>query len=142
MSTDLYPTLLDLAELPLIPEQHVDGLSLKPLLSGKKAILGREAIYFHYPHYHHINTMGPAGAVRMGDYKLIEVYESGQCELYNLREDIGEQKNLASRKPELVATMKKMLQEWREQSGSKMTTLNPRYTAANDWRNKNSKAAK
>ncbi len=142
VSTDIYPTLLDLAGLPLIPEQHVDGLSLKPLLSGKKAILGREAIYFHYPHYHHINTMGPAGAVRMGDYKLIEVYESGQCELYNLREDIGEQKNLASQKPELVAKMKKMLQEWREQSGSKMTTLNPRYTAANDWRKKNSKAAK
>jgi arylsulfatase A-like enzyme len=142
VSTDIYPTLLELAGLPLIPEQHVDGVSLKPLLSGKKATLGREAIYFHYPHYHHINTMGPAGAVRMGDYKLIEVYESGAVELYNLREDIGEQKNLASQKPELVAKMKEMLQEWRGQSGSKMTTLNPRYTVANDWRNKKSKAAK
>lgn len=142
VSTDIYPTLLDLAGLPLMPEQHVDGVSLKPLLSGKKATLGREAIYFHYPHYHHINTMGPAGAVRMGDYKLIEVYESGEVELYNLREDIGEQKNLASQKPELMAKMKKMLQVWRKQSGSKMTTLNPRYTVANDWRNKKSKAAK
>jgi arylsulfatase A-like enzyme len=142
VSTDIYPTLLDLAGVPQLPQQHVDGVSLKPLLSGKKATLGRDAIYFHYPHYHHINTMGPAGAVRMGDYKLIEVYETGKLELYNLREDIGEQNDLAKEKPALVAKLKKMLHDWREATGSKMTTPNPGYDKANDWRNKAKKSAK
>ena len=136
VSTDLYPTILQLAGLPLRPEQHVDGVGLKPLLTGKAESLGREAIYFHYPHYHHINTMGPAGAVRMGDYKLIEVYESGKVELYNLREDVGEQKDLAESMPELAARMKKMLHDWREASGSLMPTLNSEYQEANDWRGK------
>ena len=140
VSTDIYPTLLDLAGLSLRPQQHVDGVSLKPLFNGKKATLGREAIYFHYPHYHHINTMGPAGAVRMGEYKLIEVYESGKVELYNLREDIGEQNDLAEQKPKLAARMKKMLHTWRKKSGAKMTSVNSQYTAANDWRTKHSKA--
>ena len=142
VSTDIYPTLLDLAGLPLMTEQHVDGVSLRPLLDGKKTTLGREAIYFHYPHYHHINTMGPAGAVRMGDYKLIEVYETGKLELYNLREDLGEQNDLAKQKPELAAKMKKMLHDWRTQTDSKMTKLNPGYNQANDWRKKSRKAVK
>ncbi|MGB2559552.1 MAG: sulfatase [Akkermansiaceae bacterium] len=136
VSTDIYPTLLDLVGLPLIPEQHVDGVSLKRLLDNGGKTLEREAIYFHYPHYHHINTMGPAGAVRMGDYKLIEVYETGKLELYNLAEDIGEHNDLAAQKPELAAKMKNMLHKWRKESGSAMTTANPGYKKANDWRNK------
>ena len=136
VSTDIYPTLLELAGLPLNPKQHVDGLSLKPLLDGGKVSLDREAIYFHYPHYHHINTMGPAGAVRAGDYKLIEVYETGKVELYNLREDIGESKDLAQQKPQLTAKLTKMLHDWRKQSGALMTTPNPEYVKAKDWRNK------
>ena len=136
VSTDIYPTLLDMAGLPLRPQQHVDGISLKPLFNGKKATLGRKAIYFHYPHYHHINTMGPAGAVRVGDYKLIEIFETGKVELYNLREDIGEQVDLAGEKPALVAKLSKMLHDWRKESGSQMTAKNPKYQKANDWRKK------
>jgi arylsulfatase A-like enzyme len=136
VSTDLYPTILELAGLPLRPEQHVDGVSLKPLAAGEKDALEREALYFHYPHYHHINTMGPAGAVRMGDFKLVEVYETGTVELYNLSDDIGEQHDLADQMPELAARMKKMLHNWRVESGSKMTTVNPDYEEANDWRKK------
>jgi arylsulfatase A len=97
------------------------------LLNGSKAALGREAIYFHYPHYHHINTMGPAGAVRMGDYKLIEVFETDKVELYNLRDDLSEQNDLAKQKPELAAKMKKMLLDWRRHSGAAMTQINPEY---------------
>lgn len=134
ISNDLYPTILDLAGLPLRPEQHVDGVSLKALASGDQESLAREAIYFHYPHYHHINTMGPAGAVRLGDYKLVEVYETGDIELYNLKDDIGEHKDLSAEMPELAARMQKMLHDWRTESGSKMTTLNPDYTEENDWR--------
>jgi arylsulfatase A-like enzyme len=79
--------------------------------------------------------MGPAGAVRKGDYKLVEVYETGAVELYNLRNDIGEEKNLARAMPELAASMKKMLHDWRENSGSKMPVPNPDYHAEKDWRN-------
>ena len=136
VSTDIYPTLLELAGLPLLPQQHVDGVSLNSLLDGGEQSLDREAIYFHYPHYHHINTMGPAGAVRAGDYKLIEVFETGKVELYNLREDIGESKNLAQQNPQLTAKLTKMLHDWRKQSGALMTTPNPEYVKAKDWRNK------
>ena len=136
VSTDIYPTLLELAGLPLLPQQHVDGVSLNSLLDGGEQSLDREAIYFHYPHYHHINTMGPAGAVRAGDYKLIEVFETGKVELYNLREDIGESKDLAQQKPQLTAKLTKMLHDWRKQSGALMTTPNPEYVKAKDWRNK------
>jgi arylsulfatase A-like enzyme len=134
ITTDLYPTILELAGLPLRPEQHVDGVSLKPLLSGQQDTLDREAIYFHYPHYHHINTMGPAGAVRMGDYKLVEVFETGKVELYNLRDDIGEQNDLAASMPELTEQLQQMLHEWREQSGAVMPTEHPDYTPENDYR--------
>lgn len=134
VSTDIYPTILDLAGLPLRPEQHLDGVSLKALASGKEESLNREAIYFHYPHYHPINTMGPAGAVRMGDYKLVEVFETGTLELYNLRNDVGEQKDLAGAMPELAASMKKMLHDWRENSESKMPVPNSDYVQGKDWR--------
>jgi arylsulfatase A-like enzyme len=135
VSTDIYPTVLELVGLPLKPEQHVDGVSLKPLLNGKTASVDREAIYFHYPHYHHINSMGPSGAVRMGDYKLIEVYETGAVELYNLREDLGEGNDLASQMPELAERMQQKLHDWRESTGSLMTTPNPGYVAEQDYRN-------
>lgn len=134
LSTDLYPTILELAGLPLRPEQHVDGVSLKPLLTGDADTLQREAIYFHYPHYHHINTMGPAGAVRAGDHKLVEVFETGQLELYNLRDDLGETKDLSKEQPELTARLAGMLQAWRAASGALMPTENPTYREDKDWR--------
>jgi len=134
VSTDLFPTVLGLAGLPFMPDQHVDGVDLAPLLEGKASKLAREALYFHMPHYHHINTMGPAGAMRAGDYKLIEVFETGKKELYNLREDIGEFHDLASEKTELVAKLSRLLEQWHQDSGSKMATLNPDYTPENDWR--------
>jgi len=127
VSTDFYPTMLEMAGLPLQPEQHVDGLSLKGLLKRKANGLDREAVYFHYPHYHHINSMGPSGAVRMGDYKLVERFENMQVELFNLRDDIGEQKDLSEAMPELTAKMTKMLHDWRKKSGARMPTLNPNY---------------
>ncbi len=127
VSTDFYPTMLEMAGLPLQPEQHVDGLSLKGLLKRKANGLDREAVYFHYPHYHHINSMGPSGAVRMGDYKLVERFENMQVELFNLRDDIGEQKDLSKAMPELTARMIKMLHDWRRRSGARMPTPNPNY---------------
>jgi hypothetical protein len=79
--------------------------NLKPLLCGDAAALDREAIYFHYPQYHPINTMGPAGAVRMRDHKLAERFEDMSMELYKLRDDVGESKDLSTKMPQLTARM-------------------------------------
>ncbi len=130
VSTDFYPTLLDLAGLPLEPGQHLDGASLKPLLDGQKKTLSREALYFHYPHYHHINSMGPSGAVRMGDYKLVIRYEDSSTELYNLAQDRGELRNMASENVGLVSQMKKMFDQWISETGSLMPTANLKYTGS------------
>ena len=78
--------------------------------------------------------MGPAGAIRAGDYKLIEVFETGKKELYNLHEDIGESHDLAAEKPELVTKLSRMLKQWRQATGSKMPTTNPDYTPGKDLR--------
>jgi arylsulfatase A-like enzyme len=134
VSTDIFPTVLGLAGLPLLPKQHLDGMNLAPLLEGTSSKLDRQALFFHLPHYHHINTMGPSGATRAGDYKLIEVFETGKKELYNLKQDIGETKDLSQEKPELVEKLSKMLEDWRTSSGSKMATPNPDYNPDKDWR--------
>ncbi|MCK4292870.1 MAG: sulfatase-like hydrolase/transferase [Planctomycetes bacterium] len=123
-STDFYPTMLEMAGLPLRPKQHVDGVSLVPLLKGKGK-LKRKAIYWHYPHYHGSGNR-PSGAVRAGDYKLIEWYENGAVELYNLRDDIGEKHDLAKKMPEKAAELRSMLHRWRKQMKAKMPASAPR----------------
>ena len=135
ISTDLYPTILDFLNLPLQPKQHLDGLSLKSLIAGG-VDLKREAIHFHFPHYHHINTMGPSGAIRQGDYKLIEVFETGELELYNLREDMEENHNLVDKIPTLAMQMRKDLKKWRLQSNAQLNQKNPNYDPDLDFRKK------
>jgi arylsulfatase A-like enzyme len=130
ISTDFYPTILEMAGLPLKPKQHIDGVSLVPLLKGEEK-LNREAIFWHYPHYG--NQGGsPGGAVRAGDYKLIEFYEDNRAELYNLKTDIGEKKNLAENMPDKAAKMRKMLQNWRKGVDAKMPSPNPDYVSKKD----------
>ena len=111
-STDFYPTILEMAGLELMPEQHFDGVSLLPLLKGTGAV-GREAIFWHYPHYG--NQGGtPGSSVRWGDYKLIEFFEDGHVELYNLREDLGEEHDIAGDSPNVTKELKGMLAGWGE----------------------------
>jgi len=123
-STDFYPTMLEMAGLPLRPKQHIDGVSLAPLLKGT-GTLQREAMYWHYPHYHGSGNR-PSGAVRAGDYKLIEWYENGRVELYNLKDDLGEQNDLAKKQPEKTAKLRRMLHAWRERMDAKMPAGEPR----------------
>jgi len=124
-SPDFYPTLLEAAGLDLMPEQHCDGLSLMPLLHGGSK-LDREAIFWHYPHYG--NQGGTPGcSVRMGDFKLIEFFEDGRLELYNLRDDISEDHNMADGNPELVRRMHRMLVEWRESIEARIPEKNPKF---------------
>jgi len=123
ISTDFYPTMLDMAGLPPAPQQHLDGRSMVPLLRNQGSQKAR-ALYWHYPHYG--NQGGsPGGAVRLGDYKLIEFYEDGRVELYNLRDDLGEQHDLAATLPEKATELRGMLHEWRSQVGGRMPTPNP-----------------
>jgi arylsulfatase A-like enzyme len=128
IGNDFYPTLLQAAHLPLKPEQHVDGISLVPLLNGSRKTINREAIYWHYPHYG--NQGGrPGSCVRAGDYKLIEIFEDNAVELYNLKDDIGEQKDLSAAMPEKTEVLKKMLHAWRDEVDAQMMTPNP------EWKN-------
>ena len=126
ISTDFYPTMLDMAGLPLKPEQHRDGRSMTPILKQEGRPEGR-AFFWHYPHYG--NQGGsPGGAVRVGDYKLIEFFEDNRVELYNLKADLGEQNDLAAAMPEKVVELKRMLHEWRAEVGARMPTPNPNRT--------------
>ena len=126
ISTDFYPTILEIAGLPLKPEQHRDGISLVPLLK-KTGMLNREAIYWHYPHYHINNPYGPFGAIRKGDWKLIEYFENMNVELYNLNDDLSEQYNLAATHPAKAFELRDMLYTWRVSVDAQMPTTNPGY---------------
>jgi len=124
-SPDFYPTMLEMAEVELIPEQHCDGVSFLSLLKGANT-LAREAIFWHYPHYG--NQGGtPGSSVRCGDYKLIEFFEDGRLELYNLREDVSEEHNIAEGNPEITKQLKEMLVDWREKVEAKIPEPNPDY---------------
>lgn len=123
ISNDVYPTIKEMAGIASVPTQHVDGVSLVPLLLGKKAP-SRDALYWHYPHYS--NQGGsPCGAMREGPWKLIEWYEDGRLELFNLDQDIGEQHDLAKERPEIAARLHKQLAEWRKSMAARMPKPNP-----------------
>lgn len=129
-SVDLFPTWLEMCGIENIPEN--DGVSLVPVLK-QLYTLDREAVYWHYPHYHRGSGMVPAGAVRAGNFKLIEWYEptltdsSGQIELYNLAEDISETNNLAEKMPGKAVELRTLLHEWREKVNAQMPGLNPNF---------------
>jgi len=117
-STDFYPTLLEMAGLPLRPKQHLDGVSLVPLLKGGQEF-AREAIFWHYPHHHGSGSV-PSGAVRAGRWKLIDFYEDHRVELYNLEDDIGETRNLAETMPAKRRELHALLSTWRKQVGAQI----------------------
>ncbi|MBN1583145.1 MAG: sulfatase [Anaerolineae bacterium] len=126
-SPDFYPTLLEIAELDPLPEQHVDGLSLLPLLQGSDG-LQREAIFWHYPHYG--NQGGtPGSSVRAGDFKLIEFFEDGAIELYHLQDDVGEDHNLVDARPEVASRLHRLLTKWRARVEARIPQPNPDYAS-------------
>ncbi len=124
--TDFYPTILDLAGLPLRPDQHNDGVSLKPLLKGKK--LCERALIWHYPHYG--NQGGdPSSIIRRGDWKLIYYYEDGHEELYNLKTDLSETTDLSAKNPKIVGKLHAELFEYLKNVGAKIPIKDPQYNA-------------
>jgi len=121
MSTvDFYPTFLQIAGQRAKRGRIRDGVSLLPLLKGAKAKLGRDALYWHYPlKKRHFLGGRSAGAIRQGDWKLIEFFDDGTVELYNLAEDISEEHNLAEKMAGKAAELRKRLAKWRGEVGAK-----------------------
>ena len=100
-------------------------MSLVPLLKGGD--LERGPLFWHYPHYSNQGS-APGGAVRDGDWKLIEWYEDGSQELFNLRDDPGERTNLAVAHPGTVKELHDKLAAWRKEVGAIMPTPNPGFS--------------
>jgi len=130
-STDFYPTLLELAGLPPRPHQHLDGHSLVPLLRDPSAKLARKSLHWHYPHYSNQGGF-PGGAIRQGDYKLIERFEDGRVHLYNLEKDLGEKVDLANSDPARVQSMRRDLHSWYGKVDAKF--LQPKRGGPMPWR--------
>lgn len=132
ISTDFFPTLVEAVGLKG-NDPSVDGESLLPLLK-QTGELNRKAIFWHYPHYHS-SGIAPSGAIRMGDYKLIEWFEKSiddihiedALELFNLKDDIGEQNNLAKKMPDKTAELYHVLKTWRESVNAQEMIKNPEY---------------
>lgn len=129
-STDFYPTILEMAGLPARPAQHLDGVSLGPILrrSGRAT---RNALYWHYPHYSNQGGF-PGGAIRAGNEKLIERFEDGRVHLYDLARDPGEREDLATRQPARVAALRDQLHAWYREVGAKF--LEPLPGGPAPWR--------
>ncbi|MBL7141467.1 MAG: sulfatase [Planctomycetes bacterium] len=126
ISNDFLPTMLAMADLAPLPGQVIDGVSLVPLLKGADR-LDRNTLYWYYPTYHHST---PAVAVREGDWKLIEFFEDGRLELYNLAEDIGEAKNLADTMREKAQALRTKLHAWLTSLNAPLPEPNPDHDPA------------
>lgn len=122
---DFYPTLLHLTGLRKSENNTIDGVNLLPLLTQNKP-LKREALYFHYPHYHH-GGASPHSVIRKGEYKLIRFYEDGHTELYHISDDISEENDLSVDSPDKVIELQNDLNNWLKQTGAQMPTRNPEY---------------
>lgn len=122
---DLYPTFLELAGA-VAPAQPLDGESLVPVFRDPGAKLRRDAVFHHFPGYLGAGPNAwrttPAGAIHSGDWKLIEFFEDGRLELYNLRDDVGETRNLAVVHPEKARGLRDRLAGWRKEIGARLPT--------------------
>ncbi len=122
--TDFFPTILDLAGLPLLPKQHVDGVSLLPLLKSEQ--IADRALIWHYPHYG--NQGGdPSSIIRKGDWKLIHYIEDDHEELYNLKTDLSETTDVSDKNPEIVSQLHTELMEYLTKVGARFGQKDPEY---------------
>ena len=130
ITMDFYPTLLEITGVVGDAKHNalVDGLSLVRLLRDPSATLGRDALYWHYPHYN-VFVGVPHSIIRCGDYKLIEYYEDGRIELYHLVDDVGETDNLAEARPEIAQRLRRQLRDHLDQMEAQMPVANPKYKA-------------
>lgn len=130
ITPDYYPTCLEIAGLPLRPQQHLDGVSILPALRQQK--WERETVFWHKPHYY--EYCPPMSAVRCGRYKYVIYWEKELSpyggrpnELFDLEVDIGETRNIAGAYPEVAARLKKMLLQHLRDSDCELPVVNPQY---------------
>src|SRR5262249_677616 len=125
---DVFPTFVAMAGGKMPENQVFDGESLVPLIRDPNARLTRTAIYQHFPGYLGAGAgywrTTPVAYIQEGDWKLMEFLEDGRLELYNLRDDIGESKNLATNNPEKAREMHAKLVAWRTAIKAPMPTKN------------------
>jgi len=121
---DFLPTLLELADIPQPPHQPIDGQSLVPCRDSKS--LGRTQLFWHFPCY--TGNAKPSSAVRQGNWKLLEFFETGKAELYDLSADPSEKKNLADSQPEKASQLRQALHDWQKEMKAALPSgLNPNY---------------
>jgi len=141
ISTDFFPTFREILGADDIGAKCGDGVSLLPLLR-QTGSPGRPALYWHYPHYHG-SSIGPGGAVRSGDYKLIEWFDESihghRLELYHLKDDLDERNNLAVQMPARAEQMRRMLALWRHHVGAQAMSPNPNYDSQKAKRSKDTR---
>jgi arylsulfatase A-like enzyme len=124
---DLFFTLLSAAGLQPVAGASADGLDLSPLIKSSQAKIERDTLYWHYPHYYETTT--PVNAIRAGDWKMLEYFEDGRHELFNLHDDPSEAKDLAKSQPDKVAELSKRLASWRNDVSAKLPQPNADFRA-------------
>ena len=124
-SCDLYPTVLSILGIENPSKRVLDGIDLSKILKDPSAVLSKRNLYFHYPHYY--STTSPVSAIRSGDWKLLEYYEDGHIELYNLADDLGEVVNLSDRRPDIVEQLTSALKRWRDEVDAQIPEPNPNF---------------
>jgi arylsulfatase A-like enzyme len=129
ITPDIPATILDLTAAGAAPDQPLDGRSLAAVLRGGP--LGRDAIFWHYPHYHPGGAT-PYSAIRAGDWRLIHFHENGRDELYNLAADPGEAHDLTGSQPEQAAALRTLLDAWLTEVAAQLPTPNPHHDSARD----------
>lgn len=126
---DIYPTLVELAGGRVPASHRLDGVSFLPFLQHPAAAMPRAPIFWHFPGYleSYVHERGwrmtPTGAIHDGDFKLLEFFETGRVELYNVREDLGEHTDLATRMPEKAAALRTKLAAWRQEIAAAMPAM-------------------
>ena len=124
---DWYPTLLELAGIPVPKKQDVDGISIVPLLKG--GAIADRPLYWHYPHYG--NQGGePSSIITQDDWKLIYYHEDGRDELYHLTKDPAEKHDLARREPSKAKALRAKLDAWLKSTDAKLPAKDATFDLA------------
>jgi arylsulfatase A-like enzyme len=143
ITIDFYPTILEMAGINTQKLNHViDGQSIVPLLSKKhkkETPTATRPIFWHFPHYSNHGMQSPGGAVRQGNYKLLDYFENNTVQLFNLKDDPGEQNDLSTQMPEKVKELKSLLDQWRAEVKADMMQPNPDYNPHTTTANFNSR---
>ena len=129
ISTDFFPTILEMIGVEY-DANGIDGKSFTRLVKGQK--MNRGPIYWHFPHYSNHGMQSPGGGIRDGDYKLLEYFENGTVQLFNLAKDIGEQNDLSKTNVRKAKELTAKLHQWRKDVQAQMMTPNPNYDPATD----------